>query len=86
MQTVFKLNRSIVTNTSKYNLAEGLDLKIQCKFLCHKNNVCSQNLDENKKRHLISSTRTVDLLCQVGACMPIYTTYVLHFNLSTYVH
>ena len=27
MQTVFKFNRGIVTNTSKYNLAEGLDLK-----------------------------------------------------------
>ena len=27
MLTVFKFNRGIVTNTSKYNLAEGLDLK-----------------------------------------------------------
>ena len=28
MQTLFKFNRGIiVTNTSKYNLAEGLDLK-----------------------------------------------------------
>ena len=27
MHAVFKLNRDIVTNASKYNLAEGLDLK-----------------------------------------------------------
>ena len=27
MHTVFKFNRAIVTNTSKYNLAEGFDLK-----------------------------------------------------------
>ena len=27
MHTVFKFNRGIVTNTSKYNLAEGVDLK-----------------------------------------------------------
>ena len=27
MHTVFKFNRGITTNTSKYNLAEGIDLK-----------------------------------------------------------
>ena len=27
MHTIFKFNRAIVTNTSKYNPAEGLDLK-----------------------------------------------------------
>ena len=27
MHTVFKFNRAIVTNTLKYNLAGGLDLK-----------------------------------------------------------
>ena len=87
MHTVFKFNRGIiVTKTSKYNLSEGLDLKSQLKFLCHKNNVCSQNLNENMERYLICSTHALDLLCQVRACMPIYKMYVLHFNLSTYVH
>ena len=32
MHTVFKFNRGIVTKTSKYNLAEGLDLKKPIKF------------------------------------------------------
>ena len=27
MYTVFKVKRALVANTSKYNLAEGLDLK-----------------------------------------------------------
>ena len=34
-----------------------------------------------KKGYLISNTRTLDLLCQVIACMPINETYVLHFSL-----
>ena len=33
MHTVFKFNRGIVTNTSKYNLAEGRDLKKPIKVL-----------------------------------------------------
>ena len=36
MPTVCELNRGIVTNASKYNLAEGLGLKSQYKFLCQK--------------------------------------------------
>ena len=77
MHTVFKFNRGIiVTNTSKYNLAEGLDLKKPIKV----------SLKIPLKRYLICSTRALDLLCQVRACMPIYKMYVLHFNLSTYVH
>ena len=65
MHAVFKFNRGIVTNTSKYNLA----------VLCHKNNVFCQNLNENKKRYLISSTRVLDLLCQLTrrlCCILIY--------------
>ena len=52
MHTVFKFNEGIVTNTSKYNLAEGLGFKKPIKFLCHKNNwykkinVCCQNRNE----------------------------------------
>ena len=82
MHTVFKLNRGIATSTSKYNLAEGPDLKKSIKFLYHKN-VCCQNLNENIKIYLICST--LDSQCHVKACMPICNMYVLHFNLSTYV-
>ena len=86
MKTVFMFSRGILTNTFKYNFAEGLHLKKSIKFLYDKNNVCCQNLNENIKRYLICSTRALNLLCQVRACMPIYKMYVLHFNLSTYVH
>ena len=50
--------------------------KIQYKFFCHKNNVCYQILNEIKKGYLISSIRTLSLLCQVRACMSIYKTYM----------
>ena len=83
MHTAIKFNRGIVTNTSKYNLAEGLDLKKETKFPIK---IYYQNLNENIKRYLIYSTRVFDLLCHVRACMPIYQMDVLHFNLSTYVH
>ena len=87
MKTVFKFNRGMVTNTFKYNFGEGgPHLKKSIKFLYDKNNVCCQNLNENIKRCLIWSTRALDLLCQVRTCMPIYKMYVLHFNLSPYVH
>ena len=33
MHTVFKFNRTIVTNTSKYTLAKGLDLKKPIQFI-----------------------------------------------------
>ena len=54
MLNVFKFNRAFVTNTSKYNLAEGLDLKkpILYKFFCHKISVYFQNLNDIKKRIL----------------------------------
>ena len=85
MHTAFKFNRAIVINTSKDNLAEGLDLIKTIKFFCHKNNVCCQNLNEIKKRYLICSTHThtqthththththtFDLLNQVRACISI---------------
>ena len=86
MHTVFKLDRGIVTNNSKYNLAEGFDFKKPMKFLCHKNNESCQNLNENVKRYLICSTRALDLLSQVRMCMSIYKMHVLYFNLSTYLH
>ena len=44
MHTIFKFNRLIVTHTSKYNLAEGLDFKKP------RNDVCCENLNENVKR------------------------------------
>ena len=71
MHTDFKFNRGTVTNTSKCNLAKGLDLKNPIKVPCHKKNVFCQNFNENIKRCLISSTGALDLLCQVKACMPI---------------
>ena len=40
--------------------------KRQSKLLCHKNNVCCQNLNENIKRYLICSTRALDLLTMPG--------------------
>ena len=86
MEIVFKFNRGIVTNTFKYNFAEGPHLKKSIKFLYDKNNVCCQNLNENIKRYLIWSTRALDLLCQVRTCMPISKMHALRFNLSTYVH
>ena len=33
MHTVFKFNEGIVTNTSRYNLADGRDLKNPTKFI-----------------------------------------------------
>ena len=45
MPTVFKLNRGTVTNASRCNLAEGLNLKSQYKLLCHKNNVSQYTHD-----------------------------------------
>ena len=70
MHTVFKFNRGIVFNSSKYDLAEGVGLKKLMKVLSPVvNNVCSQDLNENIKRYLIRGTRALDLLCQVRACM-----------------
>ena len=82
MHNVFEFNRAIVTNTSKYNLAEGLDLKNPMQVLLSYNNAYCQNLDQFKKGYLICNTRTLNLLCQVIACMPIYKTYVLLFSLQ----
>ena len=45
----FQVQQSIVTNTSKYNLAKGRDLKKPIKILFYKNNVFCQNFNENKK-------------------------------------
>ena len=70
MSFVFKFNRIIVSNTSKYNLLEGIDLK----NFCHENNIYFQNLNEIKKGYV---SHTLDLLFQVRAYMLIYQTYVL---------
>ena len=67
-------------------LQRNLIWKSHNKFLCHKNNVCCQNINENITRYFIRSSPALDLLCQVRACMSIYKMYALHFNLSTYVH
>ena len=48
MSFVFKFNRIIVSNTSKYNLLEGIDLK----NFCHENNIYCQNLNEIKKGYV----------------------------------
>ena len=54
MHSVFKFNRGvIVTNTSKYNLAEALYLKKTIKVI---KNISCENLIENEKRYLICST------------------------------
>ena len=46
MYTVFKFNRAIVTNTSKYNLPKGFDFKSQYNLFCHKSNAFCQSLNE----------------------------------------
>ena len=70
-------NRAIVTNISKYNLTEKANTS---SFV--KKNICRQNLNEIKKRYLIYSTRTLDLLCQVRACISISETCLAFFNLD----
>ena len=92
MHTVFKFNRGIVFNSSKYDLAEGVGLKKLMKVLSPVvNNVCSQDLNENIKRYLIRGTRALDLLCQVRACM-LFTrctccnVIYLHMYINIYIH
>ena len=60
MHTVFIFNQGIVTNISKYNLAQGFALK---NYLCHKDNVCCRNPNENVKRYLIYSSSALNSLC-----------------------
>ena len=78
MHTVFKFNQDIDTNPSKDNLSEELNLRKPISFFVIKT--------MSIVKILICSTHIVDLLCQVRVCIPIYKMYMMHFNLSTYVH
>ena len=81
MIPIFKFYRSIVTNTSKYNLARWLVWKSQYKLFCHKKIPVVKILIKLKKDTWCVA---LDLLCQARvyvSCIKIY----LHLHIKKYL-